>query len=176
MAPEVAHLLFSPFMPGDNSYTRAQQGAGLGLAVMADFRVADETTRFAANFTKLAFHPGFGLTLTLPRLIGGQRAHLVFMTARRIKGDEAVAWGLADQLAAPGKTRAEALALAREIAENGPLAVQSTRATMRGDLPDLVKARTEHERTEQTWLRATEDFAEGVRSVAERRPGNFKGR
>ena len=168
--------LFSVKKPIIAAVQGAAVGAGLGLAVMADFRIADETTRFAANFTKLAFHPGFGLTLTLPRLIGGQKAHLMFLTARRIKGEEAVAWGLADELAAPGQTRAAALALAKEIAENGPLAVQSTRATMRGDLPALIKARTEHERTEQTWLRATEDFAEGVRSVAERRPGNFKGR
>ena len=48
-------------------------GAGLGLAVFADFRVASPEARFAANFTKLGYHPGFGLTHTLPRLIGQQR-------------------------------------------------------------------------------------------------------
>ena len=48
-------------------------GAGLGLAVMADFRVTCPEARFSANFTRLGYHPGFGLTATLPRLIGAQR-------------------------------------------------------------------------------------------------------
>lgn len=168
--------LFSIKKPIIAAVQGAAVGAGLGLAVVADFRVADETTRFAANFTKLAFHPGFGLTYTLPRLIGNQKAHLMFMTGRRIKGDEAVEWGLADVMAPMGETYVEALKLAKEIAENGPLAIVSTRATMRAGLAEAVKAQTAHEQKEQTWLRATEDFAEGVRSVAERRAGNFKGK
>ena len=49
-------------------------GAGLGLALVADFRVASPDARFAANFVKLGFHPGFGMTHTLPRLIGAADA------------------------------------------------------------------------------------------------------
>ena len=66
--------------------------------------------------------------------------------------------------------------LASEIAENAPLAVQSTRATLRAGLAAAVKAQTDHEFAEQTWLRQTADFAEGVRAVAERRPGVFSGK
>ena len=66
--------------------------------------------------------------------------------------------------------------LAAEIAENAPLAVIATRKTLRGDLAAAVRAQTAHEHAEQTILRATEDFAEGVRAVQERRPGVFKGR
>ena len=66
--------------------------------------------------------------------------------------------------------------LARSIAENAPLAVRSTRKTLRADLAASVKAATDHEFTEQQWLMQTEDFKEGVKSVAERRPGDFKGR
>jgi enoyl-CoA hydratase/carnithine racemase len=61
------------------------------------------------------------------------------------------------------------------MAENAPLAVQSTRATFRDGLAEAVKAQTDHELVEQTWLRKTADFAEGVRSVNERRPGKFVG-
>lgn len=168
--------LFSVKKPIVAAVQGAAIGAGLGLAVMADFRVVDDSTRFSANFTKLAFHPGFGLTVTLPRLIGTQKAELMFLTGRRIKGGEAVTWGLADVHAELGQTYVEALGLAKEIAENGPLAVQATRKTMRGDLAELVRKQTDHEQKEQAWLRATEDFAEGVRSVAERRPGNFTGK
>jgi enoyl-CoA hydratase/carnithine racemase len=151
----------------------AAVGAGLGLALVGDFRVAGLDSRFAANFVKLGFHPGFALTHTLPRLIGTQKAALVLLTGRRFKADEALALGMADLVT--DNPRAGALTLAHELAENAPLAVQATRATLRGDLAAAVKAQTDHELKEQTWLKATADFAEGVRSVAERRPGKFIG-
>ncbi len=153
----------------------AAVGAGLGLALVADFRVAAPEARFAANFVKLGFHPGFGITHTLPRVVGAQRAQLMCLTGRRIKADEALAWGLVDQVVPLEEVRAAALALAREIAENAPLAVESTRATMRAGLAAQVKAQTDHELIEQTTLRQTADFAEGVKSVNERRPGVFVG-
>src|SRR5580704_18715812 len=104
-------------------------GGGLGLALVADFRVATADARFAANFVKIGIHPGFGLTYTLPRLIGVQKASLMFLTGRRIEGKEALAWGLCDQLAERDDLRDAALTLAEEIAEGAPLALLSTRAT-----------------------------------------------
>jgi enoyl-CoA hydratase/carnithine racemase len=154
----------------------AAVGAGLGLALVGDFRVAAPEARFTANFVKLGFHPGFGLTHTLPRLIGQQRASLMCLTGRRLKGEEALAWGLVDQLVPLEELRAAAMRLAVEIAENAPLAVQSTRATLREGLAAAVRAATDHELAEQTELRKTADFAEGVRAVNERRPGVFSGR
>src|SRR5712675_2473855 len=74
-------------------------GGGFGLAVMADFRVVSPDARFAANFVKLGIHPGFGLTYTLPRLIGIQKASMMLLTGRRITGADAVSIGLADVLA-----------------------------------------------------------------------------
>jgi len=150
-------------------------GGGLGLALVADFRVVSPEARFSANFVKLGIHPGFGLTYTLPRLIGIQRASLMFYTARRISGEDAVAWGLADILAAPDGLREEAMNLASEIAECAPLAVKSTRATMRRGLAEAVKAQTDHELVEQSRLARTEDHKEGIRAVKERRPGRFQG-
>jgi enoyl-CoA hydratase/carnithine racemase len=166
-----ATRLFSNKKPIVAAVQGAAVGAGLGLALVADFRVAAPDARFAANFTKIGFHPGFGMTHTLPRLIGGQRAALMFLTGRRIKAEEALGWGLIDEVAQD--VRGAAHRLAAEIAENAPLAVQSTRTTLRGDLAAAVKAQTDHEHQEQAWLRQTTDFAEGVKSVAERRPGNF---
>ncbi|MFY9570555.1 MAG: enoyl-CoA hydratase/isomerase family protein [Blastocatellia bacterium] len=154
----------------------AAVGGGLGLAIVADFRVVSPDARFAANFVKLGIHPGFGLTYTLPRIIGIQRASLMFYTGRRIAGEEAVEWGLGDVLATPDRLREEAMKLATEIAECAPLAVQSTRATLRRDLADAIKAQTDHEHSEQSRLFQTEDHKEGVRAVNERRPGRFKGR
>jgi enoyl-CoA hydratase/carnithine racemase len=154
----------------------AAVGGGLGLAMVADFRVACPETRFCANFTRLGFHPGFGLTVTLPLVVGATKAAMMFYTSRRVPGEEAYAMGLADVLVAQDQVRAAALALAAEIAENSPLGLISTRTTMRGDLAERVRKATEHELTEQTWLRKTEDFKEGVKATAERRLPNFSGR
>ncbi len=168
--------LFSAKKPIVGAINGSAVGGGFGLAVMPDFRVATPETRFTANFVKLGFHPGFGLTYTLPRLIGQQRANLMFYTGRRVDGETAHTWGLADVLTDQDSLRAEALKLASEIAENAPLALMSVRATMRVGIAAAVKAQTDHEFIEQHRLQQTEDHKEGVRAVAERRPGNFKGR
>jgi enoyl-CoA hydratase/carnithine racemase len=151
-------------------------GGGLGLAVSADFRVACPEARFAANFTKLGFHPGFGLTATLPELIGKNNAELMFYTSRRVTGEEAYRWGLANELVPQDQVRIAAMKLAQEIAECSPLGLVSTRATMRAGLADRVLAATNHELVEQNRLRVTDDFKEGVKAVAERRVANFRGR
>ena len=151
-------------------------GGGLGLAVSADFRITCPEARFAANFTKLGFHPGFGLTVTLPELIGQNNAELMFYTSRRITGEDAVKMGLANELVPLNEVRSAALKLAREIAECAPLGLLSTRATMRAGLADRVMEATKHELAEQTRLRATDDFKEGVKATEERRAANFKGR
>ena len=149
-------------------------GGGLGLAMAADFRIVSSETRLSANFVKIGIHPGFGLTWTLPRLLGVQKASLLMLTGRRVDGAEALALGLADSLCPTEDLRAQALKLAGEIAENAPLAVQSTRATLRAGLLEALKAQTDHESAEQARLFGTEDFKEGVRAVAERRPGAWR--
>jgi enoyl-CoA hydratase/carnithine racemase len=154
----------------------AAVGGGLGLAMVADFRVTCAEARFCANFTRLGFHPGFGLTVTLPAVIGPTKAALLFYTSRRVPGDEAYAMGLADVLVAQDQVRGAAMKLAAEIAENSPLGLISTRTTLRGDLADRVRKATDHELEEQTRLRKTDDFKEGVKATAERRVPNFSGR
>ena len=151
-------------------------GGGLGLALAADFRVTCSEARFSANFNRLGFHPGFSLTFTLPRLVGQQRATLLFYTGRRVPGDEAVAMGMADVLVPLDEVRSAATALATEIAQSAPLAVQSTRETMRRGFADAAEQATERELTEQDWTRRTADFKEGVKAWGEKRLPNFEGR
>jgi enoyl-CoA hydratase/carnithine racemase len=151
-------------------------GGGLGLALMTDFRVTCAEARFSANFTRLGFHPGFSLTFTLPRLVGQQKANLMFYTGRRVGGEEAYAWGMAEMLVPLAEVRKAAIGLAKEIADSAPLAVLSTRETMRRGFADAAEIATERELVEQDWLRKTEDFKEGVKSYAEKRVGNWKAR
>jgi enoyl-CoA hydratase/carnithine racemase len=154
----------------------AAVGGGLGLALVADFRVTCPEARFCANFTRLGFHPGFGLTTTLPEVIGKTNAALMFYTSRRVTGEEALRTGLANVLVAQAEVRDAARKLAAEIAENAPLGLIATRATLRADLAERVRKATEHELEEQSRLRKTDDFKEGVKAMAERRLPNFAGR
>jgi len=153
----------------------AAVGGGLGLAMVADFRVTCPEARFCANFTRLGFHPGFGLTVTLPAVIGQSKAALMFYTSRRVTGQEAYAMGLADVLVPQQQVRDAAIKLAGEIGANSPLGLIATRMTIRGDIADQVRKATDHELEEQTRLRKTEDFKEGVKAVFERRLPNFQG-
>ncbi|MFP8881906.1 MAG: enoyl-CoA hydratase/isomerase family protein [Myxococcota bacterium] len=148
-------------------------GGGLGLALMADFRVTCPEARFAANFAQLGFHPGFGLSVTLPELVGRSHAMRLALTGRRIKGEEALEIGLADRLVALDDVRATAIEMASEIASSAPLAVESIRATLRRGLADRVHEILEHELTEQERLIQTQDAKEGIRATAERRPPVF---
>ena len=114
--------------------------------------------------------------MTLPELVGRNNAELIFYTSRRVTGEEAYRMGLANECVPQDQVRGAAIRLAQEIAECSPLGLLSTRATMRAGLAERVLAATNHELAEQTRLRATEDFAEGVKANAERRPANFRGR
>jgi enoyl-CoA hydratase/carnithine racemase len=150
-------------------------GGGLGLALVADFRVSCAQARFSANFNRLGFHPGFGLSVTLPRLVGPQQAALLFYTGRRIGAEAALEIGLIDLLVPQDQVRAEAEKLAREIATSAPLAVRSTRATLRKGLVEQLRIAVAHESTEQNAQFKTADFREGVAAMAERREPRFTG-
>jgi 2-(1,2-epoxy-1,2-dihydrophenyl)acetyl-CoA isomerase len=168
--------MFAAATPVVAAVQGAAIGGGLGLALSADLRVASPSSRFAANFARLGIHHGFGITVTLPAVVGAQASLELLYTGRRVKGEEAHALGLCDRLAADEDLRREAHALAREIAASAPLAVGAIRQTMRGDLADRVRAATEREHAQQAPLFATDDFQEGVAATAERRAPRFTGR
>ena len=150
-------------------------GAGLGLALVADFRVTCREARLAANFTAMGYHPGFGMTVTLPRVVGHQRAKWLFLTGKRLPGEEAYAIGLADRLVPQEEVRKAAQEMAAEIAKAGPLGVQAARETLNLDLVQAFRAATEREMFQQSVLRETNDFKEGVRAGFDRREPVFTG-
>ena len=170
-----AARVFSARKPVIAAIQGAAVGGGLGRACSADHRITCAQARFSANFARLAFHQGFGLSVTLPRLVGETQASLLLLTGRRVNGTDAVAIGLADQLVPQNEVREAAQALAAEVALSGPLAVQSIRAPLRSGLADAVVQATEHELAEQSRLRKTTDFREGIKAMAERRLPNFTG-
>ena len=172
---EQAVRLFAARKPVVAAVQGAAVGGGLGVALSADFRVASPESRFSANFARLGIHHGFGLTVTLPLVVGHQRALELLYTGARVNGEAAHAIGLCDRLVSADRLLEEAIDLAHEIAISSPRAIGSIRATMRGDLANRVRAATAHEATEQAKLFDTPDFAEGVAAAAERREPRFTG-
>jgi enoyl-CoA hydratase/carnithine racemase len=172
---EEAVRLFRAKTPVIAAVQGAAVGGGLGLALSADFRVAAPEARFSANFVRLGLHPGFGLTHTLARAIGRANAELMLLTGRRVKGEEALAMGLVQELVPLAELRARAIDLAREIARGAPLSIDAIRASQRGDLAERVAAATAEELAIQTRLKRTADFAEGVAAMSERRVPQFRG-
>ncbi len=154
----------------------AAVGAGLGLAVAADFRVSCPEARFSANFTGLGFHPGFGLTATLPRLIGVQHAGADDVhrpgasPARRPRR-----WASSINSWRRTNSARRRISSPTRSPKSAPLAIVSARETLRRGLAAAVQAATEREYQEQNWLRHTDDFREGVRAMADRRTPEFKG-
>lgn len=171
-----AERLFRRKKPMVAAVQGAAIGAGLGLALAADFRIAAPAARFSANFVRLGFHPGFAITATLPRAIGEVRAGWMMLSAERVKAERALEWGLADRLVDADALIEEAHSMAAEIATNAPLALLSVRATWLGDMAGRAIAAMRREHVEQTALKTTQDYAEGVASVFERREAKFTGR
>ncbi len=164
--------LFRAPLPVVAAVQGAAVGGGLGLACAA----ASPQSRFSANFARIGLHQGFALSVTLPAIVGPQRAAELLYTGRRIGGEEARAVGLADRLVAADELRTAAQELAAEIASAAPLAVRAIRATMRDGLAERAEAAMARELAEQSKLWPTADFAEGVKATAERRRPDFEGR
>ena len=166
-----AFRLFTTRRPVVAAVQGAAVGGGLGLALAADFRVATAATRFSANFARLGFHQGFGLSVTLPAVVGRQRSLDMLYTGRDVLGEEALDIGLADRLASD--PREAAFDLAAEIAQSAPLSVDAIRATMRREMVGAVSAALDQEAAAQAALLPTSDFREGLDAARNRRAPVF---
>jgi 2-(1,2-epoxy-1,2-dihydrophenyl)acetyl-CoA isomerase len=173
---DVAVELFELELPIVAAVQGKAVGAGVGLALVADVVVATPQTQFVANFSRLGFSHGFGMTETLVRAVGHSAATELLCTGRAVLGPEALELGLCRHLVEADQLRGEALTLSREFTTSAPLAVQAIRAMLRGDLAGAVARALRRERATQERLMATADFREGVNASGERRAPTFEGR
>ncbi len=150
-------------------------GAGLGLALVADFRVASKNARFSANFVRLGIHPGFAIDHLLPKVVGQQAAKKLLYTGARINGQDAHAIGLVDELVSEGEALERAQGLAEELAMAAPQALQDLHFTLRQGLQDEVRQALDRSLASQTLSFQSSDFREGVKAAAERRDPEFSG-
>jgi 2-(1,2-epoxy-1,2-dihydrophenyl)acetyl-CoA isomerase len=154
----------------------AAVGAGMGMALMCDLRIASDQARFSTGYVRVGLVPGDGDTYYLPRLVGTAKALELLWTADFVDAQEALRMGIVNRVVPAEYLAEETYALARRIAE-GPqipirmikrLVYQSLRLDLRTHL-DLVSSH-------MAVVRETEDHREGVRAFKERRPSKFTGR
>lgn len=169
-----AQQLFTTRKPIIAAIQGAAVGGGLGLAMAADFRVAGPRARLTANFARLGFHHGFGLTVTLPAAVGQQNALDLLYSGRNVNANEALALGLVDRVTEEDP-RAAALEWAAEIAVSAPLSLVAIRSTLRRELSSRVVAALDEEAAAQTVLLGSSDFAEGVAASIGKRAPEFTG-
>lgn len=150
-------------------------GAGLCMALACDIRYAARGARMGVPFTKLGIHPGMAGTYLLPDTVGPAAARDLFLTGRLVDADEALGLGLVSRVMEPADFRAQALAVAADIAGAAPIATKLTkRALQRGH--SSIETALEWEGLAQPVTLATEDLLEGIRAAQEKRPPVFRGR
>lgn len=171
---QAARIMAAP-LPVVAAINGAAVGGGFGLACTPDFRVGNALTRMSTAFAQIGTHHGFGLSATLPYIVGPQRANELMLTGRRLHGEEAYRLGLLDRFVEGPDLEGAAVEFAREIASSAPLSIRAIRATLRRELVERFRAAIEHESREQARLFGTRDFIEGARAMIERRPPRFVG-
>lgn len=149
-------------------------GAGLGLALACDLRVAGASASFVSAFTGIGLVPDSGTTWTLPALVGTGRALELVLTNRRLGPDEAVDWGLCSEAVPDDQLMPHAIELAAGLADLVPDALVTARRLIR-EAPGLsLSEALAAERAEQHRLGRTPAHLEGVRAFLEKRKPDYR--
>ena len=148
---------------------------GLEMALCCDFIYASQSARFALTEVTLGIMPGAGGTQNLPRAVGDRRAKEILMTGRPFDAQQALAWGVVNQLFEPEQVLAQALATAEVIAANAPLAVRQVKKSVRYGTQMELRTAYRFEVEAYNHLVDTQDRLEGVRAFNEKRKPVFRG-
>ncbi|HEY3400866.1 MAG TPA: enoyl-CoA hydratase-related protein [Geothrix sp.] len=162
-------------MPVIAALEGAAFGGGLELALAADLRVAGAEARMGLVETALAIIPGGGGTQRLPRLIGASRAKELIFTARRIGAEEAGRLGIVDHVVPAGQALDSALALAREILPNGPVALRMAKLAVNRGLEVDRTSGLAFEQACYAQVIPTKDRLEGLAAFREKRKPQYRG-
>jgi 2-(1,2-epoxy-1,2-dihydrophenyl)acetyl-CoA isomerase len=151
-------------------------GGGLSLAIAGDLVLATESARFTMAYSRIAATPDGSSSYWLPRLVGLRRAIELFYTNRVLTAREAMEWGLVTRVVPDDELAGATRKLAAELAQGPTLALGRGKLLFHGSTTESLETQME---LESQWIAAsghTEDFAEGVRAFAAKRPPTFKGR
>ncbi len=150
-------------------------GGGFGLALAADVRIANQDSKYGANFARIGLAPGMAITYLLPRLIGVPRSTELLLTGRLFSGREGAEMALFSK-ALPGDQVLQAsLDLAQQIAANAPITVRLTKKLIYQNLQWNPRDAAWLESFAQAATLQTEDVSEGTRALLEKRLPQFQG-
>ncbi|MBW2281777.1 MAG: enoyl-CoA hydratase/isomerase family protein, partial [Deltaproteobacteria bacterium] len=171
--PTVLHGIDTPTVCALNG---GAAGYGMDLALGCDIRVAAESGKLAAAFTRRGVLPESGGTWLLPRLVGWAKAAEIIFTGRTLSAEQCLELGLVNQVVPDDLLMKETLALAEEIASNAPLAVQASKRMMRMGLAEQFDDHVHHVFLQLLPLFGSQDFREGMASFLEKREPKFQGK
>ena len=154
----------------------AAYGGGLELALLCDFAYASKTARFALTETSLGIMPGAGGTQTLARTVGEKRAKELILAAKPFNAQEALDWGVVNQLSEPDQLMTDTLAIAERIANNAPLAVRQAKHSIHHGLQQDLATGMHFELEAYQRMVKSRDRIEGVAAFNEKRKPRFEGR
>jgi 2-(1,2-epoxy-1,2-dihydrophenyl)acetyl-CoA isomerase len=151
-------------------------GAGFNLALACDLRIASSDATFSQSFVKIGFHPDWGGTYFLPRMVPSNIACELFFLGEPITAQQALDLHLVNRVVPADQLEAETRALAERLRDGAAVSISAAKQAVYASEQDSLDRMLQYEVDAQMRCFESEDGREGVRAFLEKRPPNFTGR